>query len=249
MKKIIEKEKKIEDPADMEWNRLLRKAAVAVGLLVIAAIFILIFSPVQNPSNGLYHPSSPYNQSQGNQSIIRPSPENATPCSEWLLSGGDKDTYAYLISASYKDTGMELSAMMESHYLGYNGGYNMRRIRMNSNISSQSGDYSSDADMVTFMDSDFKCIKVNVTTTIQNRTYSQEVSCSQAQGKMGFNFCADQFNKTKDETITVKAGTFQTEVYSDNNSIVWISNSTNVPIKIVSSQNGEVMELVSYKRG
>jgi hypothetical protein len=240
--------KKVQDPSKMEWSKLLRQAVVAVALLIIAAVFILIFSPVTKPSEGLYHPSSPYNQSWDNQSIITPSPENATPCTEWILSGGDKDTYTYLISASYSDTGMELSAVLESYYLGYNGGYNMRGVRMNSSVSSQSGDYSSNTDMVMFMDSDFKCIKANVTTTIQNRTFSQEVPCSQAQGRAGFNFCADQFTKIRDETITVKAGTFQAGVYSDGNSTVWISNGTNVPIKVISSPNGEVMELVSYRQ-
>jgi len=249
MKIPVERGKKTEDSPEMDWSRLLRKAGIAFALLIVAAVFILIFSPVPKPSDGTYHPSSPYNQSQGDQPIIRPSPESSTPCGQWLLSGGDRDDYVYLISLSYQDTGTELSAIAESYYLGYNGGYNIRRVRINSNISSQSGDYSSDADMVMFMDSDFKCIKANVTTTVQNRTFSQEVPCSQAQGKTGFNFCADQFTKIKNETITVKAGTFQTGVYSDGNSTIWISDSAEVPIKIISSPNGETMELVSYQRG
>ena len=253
--KIKEKEIgiKMKEAKDSSWDTLLRRAGFAVALLFIAVIIILL-SSLFAPSNGANDLQS--NLSNQSQTAIKPIPiPQNTTCSSWLLGGGEKDSYSYSLNSNYSGAATSVSAVIESNYLGLIGGYNLRETKLKSTVFSQYAKYSSNADMLIYMDSEFKCVKMNITATVQDKTYSDESPCSEDQ-QMNFKICADSFINIKNETITVKAGTFQTKVYSSNpeaavaadtNAIVWIAEGVDVPVKSISS-DGEI-ELISYQKG
>jgi len=161
-------------------------------------------------------------------------------CNLTLISNNERDTYSYTITYDSPEFAGRTS-MMTSEFSTSAEGYVRKVVTI---MQLEQG--ASRIDLVMLLDNNLNCSKAFMNMTVNGQTFSQETACSKGSDRI--EVCSENVNQVGQETITVQAGTFDTEIYltNDNSTKYWISGLATVPIKIM-AQN-LTMELVNYKK-
>jgi hypothetical protein len=93
-----------------------------------------------------------------------------------------------------------------------------------------------------YMDENLTCVFQEVNTTVEGKEYKKKIPCS---GEM-MKICEDDLEYLGNETIKVRAGTFNAKVYNFKGAKIWISEEMKIPVKTESEDLN--MELLWVKR-
>ena len=165
-------------------------------------------------------------------------------CNTSLTKGNEKYNYNYNLNRENSDTTTMNSSIVR---LGDNS-----YTRTTAIITSQKSDQIEAVGLgsaISFeieLDERFECKNAVIIMTTVTERIVQDLPCQSELYLI--DVCEDDKSIIGNETITVTAGTFDTNIYADseNKTQVWMSEELPIPIRMLTG--GVEIELVSYER-